>query len=94
MAGKTSGNVNLSAAKTAKKDEFYTQLTDIEKEMRYYRKHFKGKIVFCNCDDPFESNFFKYFGVNHFSRGIDKATLRHWGQTPLSSHWIRTKTGS
>lgn len=49
MAGKTSGNVNLSAAKTAKKDEFYTQLTDIEKEMRYYRKHFKGKIVFCCC---------------------------------------------
>ena len=46
MAGKTSGNVNLSAAKTAKKDEFYTQLTDIEKEMRYYRKHFKDKTVF------------------------------------------------
>ena len=43
MAGKTSGNVNLSATKTAKKDEFYTQLTDIEKEMRYYRKHFKDK---------------------------------------------------
>ena len=44
MAGKTSGNVNLSAAKTAKKDEFYTQLTDIEKEMRYYRKHFKERF--------------------------------------------------
>lgn len=45
-------NNELGAAKTAKKDEFYTQLTDIEKEMRYYRKHFKGKTVLCNCDDP------------------------------------------
>ena len=44
---------NLNAAAKAKKDEFYTQLTDIEKEMRHYRKHFKGKTVFCNCDDPF-----------------------------------------
>ena len=55
------GNKNLNSAKTARKDEFYTQLTDIEKEMRYYRKHFKDKTVLCNCDDPFESNFFKYF---------------------------------
>ena len=49
MTGKTSGNVNLSAAKIAKKDEFYTQLTDIEKEMRYYRKHFKERFLdrFC-----------------------------------------------
>lgn len=54
----------LTEAKRNKKDEFYTQLTDIEKEMRYYRKHFKGKTVFCNCDDPFESNFFKYFVLN------------------------------
>ena len=53
------GNSNLNSAKTARKDEFYTQLTDIEKEMRYYRKHFRGKTVLCNCDDPFESNFFK-----------------------------------
>lgn len=54
-------NTNLSAAKSAKNDEFYTQLTDIEKELRHYRKHFEGKTVLCNCDDPFESNFFKYF---------------------------------
>lgn len=46
------GNSGLSNATKAKKDEFYTQLTDIEKEMRYYRAHFKGKTVFCNCDDP------------------------------------------
>ena len=57
-------NANLHAAKTAKKDEFYTQLTDIEKELRHYRKHFENKTVLCNCDDPFESNFFKYFVLN------------------------------
>lgn len=65
-------NANLGAAKTAKKDEFYTQLTDIEKEMRYYRKHFKGKTVLCNCDDPFESNFFKYFVLNFNRLGLKK----------------------
>ncbi len=60
------GNKNLANAARNKKDEFYTQLTDIEKEMRHYRKHFEGKTVFCNCDDPFESNFFKYFVLNFF----------------------------
>ena len=52
------GNKSLTAAAKAKQDEFYTQLTDIEKEMRYYRKHFKGKTVLCNCDDPVAINFF------------------------------------
>ncbi len=66
------GNRNLNSAKTARKDEFYTQLTDIEKEMRYYRKHFKGKTVLCNCDDPFESNFFKYFVLNFNRLGLKK----------------------
>ena len=67
------GNSNLNSAKTARKDEFYTQLTDIEKEMRYYRKHFQGKTVLCNCDDPFESNFFKYFALN-FNR-LDRKSV-------------------
>ena len=66
------GNANLNSAKTARKDEFYTQLTDIEKEMRYYRKHFVGKTAFCNCDDPFESNFFKYFVLNFNRLGLKK----------------------
>ena len=66
------GNSALSAAVKAKKDEFYTQLTDIEKEMRYYRKHFKDKTVLCNCDDPFESNFFKYFVLNFNRLGLKK----------------------
>jgi hypothetical protein len=60
MAKKTL-NKNLHKAKNAKKDEFYTQLSDIEKEMKSYKGHFKGKVVFCNCDDPWVSNFFRYF---------------------------------
>ena len=56
-----SSNKNFHDAKTAKKDEFYTQLTDIEKELDHYKNHFKGKVVLCNCDDPRVSNFFHYF---------------------------------
>lgn len=52
-------NKNLHAAKTAKNDEFYTQLSDIEKELYHYRDFFRGKVVFCNCDDPEYSNFWK-----------------------------------
>lgn len=69
MAG---NNSNLGAAKRAKNDEFYTQLTDIEKELRHYRKHFRGKTVLCNCDDPFESNFFKFFVLNFNRLGLKK----------------------
>ena len=47
---------DLAQAKDAKKDEFYTQLTDIEKELRHYTEYFRDKVVFCNCDDPYESN--------------------------------------
>ncbi len=57
-------NKNLHKAKNSKKDEFYTQLSDIEKEMKHYKGHFKGKVVFCNCDDPRVSNFFHYFSYN------------------------------
>jgi hypothetical protein len=64
MGKKESLNTTLQRANIAKNDEFYTQLTDIEKELRHYKHHFKDKIVFCNCDDPFESNFFKYFALN------------------------------
>lgn len=54
-------NKGLNTAKAGKKDEFYTQLTDIENELRHYKAHFKGKVVLCNCDDPRVSNFFRYF---------------------------------
>ena len=58
------GNAQLGNAKKEKKDEFYTQLADINAELRHYTYHFAGKVVFCNCDDPYESNFFKYFAAN------------------------------
>ena len=58
------GNAQLGNAKKEKKDEFYTQLSDINAELRHYTHHFAGKVVFCNCDDPYESNFFKYFAAN------------------------------
>ena len=58
------GNKNLQAANKAKKDEFYTQLADIENELRHYREHFRGKTVLCNCDDPRASNFFRYFAYS------------------------------
>ena len=65
-------NNDLRAAKKAKKDEFYTQLTDIEKELRFYKKFFKNKSVYCNCDDPKKSNFFQYFSLNFEYLGLKK----------------------
>lgn len=65
-------NSNLHAAKVAKNDEFYTMLTDIEKEMSHYKDFFKGKVVYCNCDDARESNFFKYFSLNFEFLGLKK----------------------
>lgn len=65
-------NKNLNKAKEAKKDEFYTQLEDINNELRHYREHFHGKTVLCNCDDPRVSNFFKYFAYNFEFLGLKK----------------------
>lgn len=65
-------NNNLHSAKSAKKDEFYTQLSDIEKELKHYKEHFKGKTVLCNCDDPRVSNFFHYFSYNFEKLGLKK----------------------
>src|ERR1051326_7585566 len=57
-------NRSLTAAKATKQDEFYTQLSDIEKELRHYTNHFENKTILCNCDDPKVSNFFHYFSYN------------------------------
>ena len=65
-------NNNLHRAAKSKKDEFYTQLSDIEKELRHYKKHFKDKVVYCNCDDPRVSNFFHYFSYNFEKLGVKK----------------------
>ena len=67
---KKSANANLHKAKIEKKDEFYTQLSDIEKELFHYKNHFKDKVVYCNCDDPLVSNFFKYFFLNFKYLGL------------------------
>ena len=66
------GNKALAKAKTAKQDEFYTQLSDIENELRHYREQLRDKIVLCNCDDPYESNFFRYFALNFNALGLKK----------------------
>ena len=65
-------NADLNAAKAAKQDEFYTQLVDVEKELRHYAKHFKNKTVLCNCDDYRMSNFFQYFHDNFKNLGLKK----------------------
>jgi hypothetical protein len=65
-------NKYLTKAKNAKNDEFYTILSDIEKELRHYKRHFKNKVVFCNCDDPRVSNFFHYFSYNFEKLGLEK----------------------
>ena len=65
-------NRDLNTAKAAKNDDFYTQLPDIERELNHYRKHFKGKVVYCNCDDPRVSNFFHYFSHNFELLGLRK----------------------
>lgn len=76
-------NKNLHQAKNAKKDEFYTQLSDIENELRHYRQHFKGKVVYCNCDDPRISNFFCYFAFNFEKLGLKKLiTTCYQNQNP------------
>ncbi|WP_324070306.1 MAG: adenine-specific methyltransferase EcoRI family protein [Flavobacterium sp.] len=69
---KQSSNTNLHKAKNNKKDEFYTQLSDIENELRHYKEHFKNKVVYCNCDDPRVSNFFHYFSYNFEHLGLKK----------------------
>lgn len=73
----------MDAAKKNKNDEFYTQLPDIEAELRHYRPHFEGKTVLCNCDDPFESNFFKYFALNFRRLGIKKLIASCYSPSPV-----------
>jgi hypothetical protein len=71
MARKATNKL-LQKAKKSKSDEFYTQLCDIESELQHYKSHFKDKVVYCNCDDPTISNFFKYFASNFKGLGLKK----------------------
>lgn len=77
-------NDDLRKANKNKNDEFYTQLSDIEKELNNYRKEFKDKVVFCNCDDPYESNFFKYFAMNFNFLGLKKLIATCYATSPVA----------
>lgn len=77
-------NSNLHRANKAKNDEFYTQLVDIENELKHYKEHFNGKVVFCNCDDPYESNFFKYFALNFNHLGLKKLIATSFDNSPIA----------
>ena len=79
-------NKNLNAAKAAKKDEFYTEMTDIERELQHYWPHFRGKVVFCNCDDPYESNFFKYFALHFNHLGLKKLICTCYNGSPMQGN--------
>jgi len=76
-------NKNLHKAKNARNDEFYTQLSDIEKEMKHYKDQFRRKVVYCNCDDPFESNFFKYFAANFNALRLKKIITTSYVKSPI-----------
>lgn len=86
-------NKNLNAAKTAKKDEFYTQMTDIERELKHYTSHFKDKVVLCNCDDPYESNFFKYFALSFNQLGLKKLICTCYNGSPVQGNELMIDWG-
>src|SRR3989344_1005443 len=78
-------NTGLNKAGREKKDEFYTQLSDIEKEIKHYKSQFRGKVVYCNCDDPFESNFFKYFASNFRELGLKRLIATSYKPSPIAN---------
>lgn len=77
-------NQRLHNAKKARNDEFYTQLNDIQLEISHYKKEFKNKIVLCNCDDPYESNFFKYFALNFNALGLKRLIATCYDPSPIA----------
>ena len=76
---------NLRRASVVKNDEFYTQLIDIENELKHYKSQFRGKVVYCNCDDPFESNFFKYFAANFKAIGLKRLIATSYRPSPIAN---------
>jgi hypothetical protein len=79
------GNINLHKSRDGKTDEFYTRISLIENELRHYWDFFRGKIVFCNCDDPYESNFFKYFAMNFNFLGLKKLIVTCFAGSPITN---------
>ena len=89
MATKKGGsNATINQAKRAKQDEFYTHLNDISNELRHYRAQFRGKVVLCNCDDPFESNFFKFFALNFNALGLKKLIATSYAGSPIAGQTL------
>lgn len=84
---------NLDKAKVSKKDEFYTQLTDIERELQHYWPHFRDKVVLCNCDDPYESNFFKYFALRFNQLGLKKLICTCYNGSPVQGNELMIDFG-
>ncbi len=82
---------NLHTAKQQKLDEFYTQLIDIENELKHYKDQFRGKVVYCNCDDPYESNFFKYFAANFNALGLKKLITTTFDGSPVADQQLLFK---
>ena len=78
-------NTPLHSAKSAKNDEFYTQMADIERELRHYKEQFRDKVVFCNCDDPYKSSFFKYFALNFNFLGLKKVIATCYAGSPIAN---------
>ena len=83
-----SANQALSNARSAKQDEFYTQLVDIENELRHYRAQLRGKTVLCNCDDPYESNFFRYFALNFNALGLKKLIATSYAKSTIAGDYL------
>lgn len=88
-----SKKAHLTAAKNAKNDEFYTQLVDIENELKHYKEHFKGKVVYCNCDDPEWSNFYFYFKAQFNNLGLKKLITTHYEPDNKASYAIIREAG-
>lgn len=85
-------NDNLHKAKGAKNDEFYTRIEDVAEELRHYKKHFAGKVVFCNCDDPTWSAFWRYFHLNFAELGLKKLISTHYDRTePTRPSWSSSR---
>lgn len=82
--GAVAKNSNLHNSRNAKNDEFYTRIEDIEAELKHYKKHFEGKVVLCNCDDPYESNFFKYFVLNFNRLKLKKLIATCYATSPIA----------
>jgi len=82
------GNSNLHISRAGKTDEFYTQLSTIEDELRHYKEKFRGKVVFCNCDDPYESNFLKYFAMNFNFLGLKKLIATCYIGSPVAGRQL------